>query len=50
MFTPIQLEAIKMFGRKDLTEGCWINLRDEDDYDGDGHICKLTQPNEYDEK
>ena len=22
MYTPIQLEAIKLFGRKDLTEGC----------------------------
>lgn len=24
MYTPIQLEAIKLFGRKDLTEGCRI--------------------------
>lgn len=24
MYTPMQLEAIKLFGRKDLTEGCII--------------------------
>lgn len=46
MYTPIQLEAIKIFGRKDLTEGCllqnkksliiykhsWVNLNNKNIY------------------
>ena len=50
MYSQLDLELIRIFGKKELTEGCWINLQDEDDYDDDGHICKLTQPSEYDEK
>lgn len=50
MYSQLDLELVRIFGTKELTEGCWINLQDEDDYDDDGHICKLTQPSEYDEK
>lgn len=31
MYTPIQLEAIKLFGKKDLTEGCLV-FQPEYDY------------------
>lgn len=32
MYTPIQLEAIKLFGRKDLAEGCIIRDTDDSSY------------------
>ena len=49
MFTTQQIEFIREYGNKELTEGCVIVYRMDDDFDNDGHICKLTQPSEFDD-
>ena len=59
MYTPTQLEAIRIFGRKDLTEGCLIRIQskypswammeywwDEDAWDYDDVIRKINEDEE----
>ena len=43
MYTPIQIEIIKKFWRNDLTFGCIIIHRVDDDFDWESHIAKITE-------
>lgn len=45
MYTPTQLSAIKLFGKKDLTFGCLVNWK-EDSIDDIQHIINYPNDNE----
>lgn len=39
----LQIELTRLIGKKELTFGCFINHKVDDDFDGDWHLARVTE-------